>query len=75
MCLHQHLLQPPTHAVKLSPASSLPVCRLVETPFPASLSVKRANFYLGNRRRRKGVFTVGAPWCRAAQGCWWLAMG
>ncbi|XP_035167973.1 thrombospondin-type laminin G domain and EAR repeat-containing protein-like isoform X1 [Oxyura jamaicensis] len=30
---------------------------VVETPFPASLSVKRARFYLGNRRRRKGLFT------------------
>ncbi|KAJ7421356.1 Thrombospondin-type laminin G domain and EAR repeat-containing protein [Willisornis vidua] len=30
---------------------------VVETPFPASLSVRRANFYLGNRQRRKGVFT------------------
>ncbi|NXX74988.1 TSEAR protein, partial [Urocolius indicus] len=28
-----------------------------ETPFPASLSVRRASFYLGSRRRRKGVFT------------------
>ncbi|KFP20664.1 Thrombospondin-type laminin G domain and EAR repeat-containing protein, partial [Egretta garzetta] len=55
--LHQHLLPPPTDAMKLSPASSLPVHRVVETPFPASLSVERASFYLGNRRRRKGVFT------------------
>ncbi|XP_025892196.1 thrombospondin-type laminin G domain and EAR repeat-containing protein [Nothoprocta perdicaria] len=30
---------------------------MVETPFPTSLSVKRASFYLGNRRRRKGLFT------------------
>ncbi|KAM9378378.1 thrombospondin-type laminin G domain and EAR repeat-containing protein [Phaethornis superciliosus] len=35
----------------------LPQDVVVETPFPASLSVKRASFYLGNRRRRKGVFT------------------
>lgn len=75
MFLHQHLLQPPADAMKLSPASSLPIRRVVETPFPASLSVKRASFYLGNRRRRKGVFTVGAPWCGADQGCSWLAMG
>ncbi|KFZ58018.1 Thrombospondin-type laminin G domain and EAR repeat-containing protein, partial [Podiceps cristatus] len=54
---------------------SVPKDMVVETPFPASLSVKRASFYLGNRRRRKGVFTVGAPWRRAAQGRWWLAMG
>lgn len=75
MFLHQHLLQPPADAMKFSPASSLPIRRVVETPFPASLSVKRASFYLGNRRRRKGVFTVGAPWCGAVQGCSWLAMG
>ncbi|XP_071293362.1 thrombospondin-type laminin G domain and EAR repeat-containing protein isoform X1 [Agelaius tricolor] len=37
--------------------SPLPVPRVVETPFPASLSVRRASFYLGNRRRRKGLFT------------------
>ncbi|XP_053842414.1 thrombospondin-type laminin G domain and EAR repeat-containing protein isoform X2 [Vidua macroura] len=36
---------------------SIPKDVVVETPFPASLSVRRANFYLGNRRRRKGVFT------------------
>ncbi|KAM9613806.1 thrombospondin-type laminin G domain and EAR repeat-containing protein isoform 1-T1 [Morphnus guianensis] len=36
---------------------SLPKDVVVETPFPASLSVKRASFYLGNRRRRKGMFT------------------
>ncbi|XP_051482508.1 thrombospondin-type laminin G domain and EAR repeat-containing protein [Apus apus] len=36
---------------------SVPKDLVVETPFPASLSVKRASFYLGNRRRRKGVFT------------------
>lgn len=42
--------------------------RVVETPFPASLSVKRASFYLGNRRRRKGFFTVGSWW---ASGWLW----
>ncbi|NXO39630.1 TSEAR protein, partial [Locustella ochotensis] len=36
---------------------SIPKDVVVETPFPASLSVRRASFYLGNRRRRKGVFT------------------
>ncbi|XP_075363858.1 thrombospondin-type laminin G domain and EAR repeat-containing protein isoform X3 [Mycteria americana] len=36
---------------------SVPKDVVVETPFPASLSVKTASFYLGNRRRRKGVFT------------------
>ncbi|XP_023801738.1 thrombospondin-type laminin G domain and EAR repeat-containing protein-like, partial [Cyanistes caeruleus] len=36
---------------------SIPRDVVVETPFPASLSVRRASFYLGNRRRRKGVFT------------------
>ncbi|NXU93328.1 TSEAR protein, partial [Xiphorhynchus elegans] len=36
---------------------STPKDVVVETPFPASLSVRRANFYLGNRQRRKGVFT------------------
>ncbi|NXE70384.1 TSEAR protein, partial [Calcarius ornatus] len=36
---------------------SVPKDVVVETPFPASLSVRRASFYLGNRRRRKGVFT------------------
>lgn len=69
--LHLHLLPPPTDAMKLSPASSLPVRRVVETPFPASLSVERATFYLGNRRRRKGVFTVGAPWHRGTCGWPW----
>ncbi|NWQ84521.1 TSEAR protein, partial [Columbina picui] len=39
---------------------SVPKDVVTETPFPASLSVKRASFYLGNRRRRKGAFTVGA---------------
>lgn len=42
--------------------------RVVETPFPPSLSVKRASFYLGNRRRRKGFFTVGSWW---ASGWMW----
>ena len=77
MFLHQHLLQPPADAMKLSPASSLPIRRVVETPFPASLSVKRASFYLGNRRRRKGVFTVGAPLAGLApqRGRWrWLGV-
>ncbi|XP_074955722.1 thrombospondin-type laminin G domain and EAR repeat-containing protein isoform X2 [Phalacrocorax aristotelis] len=36
---------------------SVPKDVVVEMPFPASLSVKRASFYLGNRRRRKGIFT------------------
>ncbi|NXC61524.1 TSEAR protein, partial [Aleadryas rufinucha] len=36
---------------------SIPKDVVVETPFPASLSVRRASFYLGNRQRRKGVFT------------------
>ncbi|KAK2538707.1 Tspear [Columba livia] len=36
---------------------SVPKDVVMETPFPASLSVKRASFYLGNRRRRKGAFT------------------
>ncbi|NXE85244.1 TSEAR protein, partial [Cochlearius cochlearius] len=36
---------------------SVPMDVVVETPFPASLSVERASFYLGNRRRRKGFFT------------------
>lgn len=61
--------------MKSSPASSLVTRSMVETPFPAFLSVKRASFYLGNRRRRKGLFTVGAPWCRAARGHSWLTMG
>lgn len=69
--LHQHLLPPPTDAMKLSPASSLPVHRVVETPFPASLSVERASFYLGNRRRRKGVFTVGGPRHGGTRGWLW----
>ncbi|KFW74455.1 Thrombospondin-type laminin G domain and EAR repeat-containing protein, partial [Phalacrocorax carbo] len=52
---------------------SVPKDVVVEMPFPASLSVKRASFYLGNRRRRKGIFTVGAPWGGAAWGtCGWL---
>ncbi|OXB83505.1 UNVERIFIED_CONTAM: hypothetical protein H355_006352 [Colinus virginianus] len=41
----------------LSVDCGLPKDVVLETPFPASLSVKRASFYLGNRRRRKGFFT------------------
>ncbi|NXK67400.1 TSEAR protein, partial [Sylvietta virens] len=36
---------------------SIPKDVVAETPFPASLSVRRASFYLGSRRRRKGMFT------------------
>uniref|UniRef100_A0A8C3H5M3 Thrombospondin type laminin G domain and EAR repeats n=1 Tax=Chrysemys picta bellii TaxID=8478 RepID=A0A8C3H5M3_CHRPI len=36
---------------------SIPIDVVVDTPFPASLSVKGSRFYIGSRRRRKGLFT------------------
>ncbi|XP_030431667.1 thrombospondin-type laminin G domain and EAR repeat-containing protein [Gopherus evgoodei] len=36
---------------------SIPIDVVVDTPFPASLAVKGSRFYVGSRRRRKGLFT------------------
>uniref|UniRef100_A0A8C0JA93 Thrombospondin type laminin G domain and EAR repeats n=1 Tax=Chelonoidis abingdonii TaxID=106734 RepID=A0A8C0JA93_CHEAB len=36
---------------------SIPIDVAMDTPFPASLTVKGSRFYVGSRRRRKGLFT------------------
>ncbi|NWR80696.1 TSEAR protein, partial [Centropus unirufus] len=54
---HTLILAVSGQSFSLTVDCSLPRDRVVETPFPTSLSVKRASFYLGNRRRRKGFFT------------------
>ncbi|XP_026711354.1 thrombospondin-type laminin G domain and EAR repeat-containing protein isoform X1 [Athene cunicularia] len=54
---HTLILAVSGQSFSLTVDCSIPKDVVVETPFPASLSVKRASFYLGNRRRRKGVFT------------------
>ncbi|NXT70968.1 TSEAR protein, partial [Chaetops frenatus] len=54
---HTLILAVSGQSFSLTVDCSIPKDVVVETPFPASLSVRRASFYLGNRRRRKGVFT------------------
>ncbi|XP_050833878.1 thrombospondin-type laminin G domain and EAR repeat-containing protein isoform X3 [Serinus canaria] len=54
---HTLILAVSGQSFSLTVDCSVPKDVVVETPFPASLSVRRASFYLGNRRRRKGVFT------------------
>eukprot|EP00076_Gallus_gallus_P008457 XP_004937080.1 thrombospondin-type laminin G domain and EAR repeat-containing protein isoform X2 [Gallus gallus] len=54
---HTLVLAVSGQSFSLSVDCGLPKDVVVETPFPPSLSVKRASFYLGNRRRRKGFFT------------------
>ncbi|NXV99030.1 TSEAR protein, partial [Fregetta grallaria] len=54
---HTLILAVSGQSFSLTVDCGIPKDVVVETPFPASLSVKRASFYLGNRRRRKGVFT------------------
>ncbi|XP_021249884.1 thrombospondin-type laminin G domain and EAR repeat-containing protein [Numida meleagris] len=54
---HTLVLAVSGQSFSLSVDCGLPKDVVAETPFPASLSVKRASFYLGNRRRRKGFFT------------------
>ncbi|KAM9127396.1 thrombospondin-type laminin G domain and EAR repeat-containing protein isoform 2-T2 [Pangshura tecta] len=36
---------------------SIPIDVVVDKPFPASLALKGSRFYVGSRRRRKGLFT------------------
>ncbi|OWK51127.1 Thrombospondin-type laminin G domain and EAR repeat-containing protein [Lonchura striata] len=58
---HTLILAVSGQSFSLTVDCSIPKDVVVETPFPASLSVRRATFYLGNRRRRKGVFTRLLP--------------
>ncbi|VFV24184.1 protein tspear [Lynx pardinus] len=42
----------------LPPSSSLPLeTRMADVPFPATLSVQGARFFIGSRKRTKGLFT------------------
>lgn len=41
----------------LKPSSN--VFRVADVPFPATLSMQGARFFIGSRRRTKGLFTVG----------------
>ncbi|NXG50802.1 TSEAR protein, partial [Psilopogon haemacephalus] len=54
---HTLILAVSGRSFSLTVDCSIPKDIVMETPFPSSLSVKGASFYLGSRRRRKGVFT------------------
>lgn len=46
--------------------------RMADVPFPPTLSVKGARFFVGSRKRTKGLFTVsveGLPAAPLPQGC------
>lgn len=51
----------------LKPPSN--VFRMADVPFPATLSVRGARFFIGSRKRAKGLFTVstGGAACLASQ--------
>lgn len=40
------------------PKTTLNVFRMADVPFPATLSVRGARFFIGSRKRTKGLFTV-----------------
>ncbi|NXC37541.1 TSEAR protein, partial [Penelope pileata] len=54
---HTLVLAVSGHSFSLAVDCGPPRDVVLETPFPTSLSVKSASFYLGSRRRRKGSFT------------------
>ncbi|XP_019368032.1 PREDICTED: thrombospondin-type laminin G domain and EAR repeat-containing protein [Gavialis gangeticus] len=54
---HTLVLAVSGHSFSLTVDCSIPVDMVVDTPFPASLTIKGASFYVGSRRRRKGFFT------------------
>ncbi|KYO36048.1 thrombospondin-type laminin G domain and EAR repeat-containing protein isoform X1 [Alligator mississippiensis] len=54
---HTLVLAVSGHSFSLTVDCSIPVDMVVDTPFPASLTMKGASFYVGSRRRRKGFFT------------------
>lgn len=51
-------------ALKLPSGAS----RMADVPFPAALSVRGARFFIGSRRRTKGLFTVSVEGCPAHPG-------
>ena len=59
----------------LKPSSN--VFRMADMPFPATLSVQGARFFIGSRRRTKGQFTVSMeelPAWTSQHQCSWGAV-